>query len=111
LDGLLDYGEDFTDAALVVENLQTTYKVGKGMMAHVEEMARQAEAEEIEEVELAQSEEPEVQAEKAETEVSLAEEDHELTETDVADAPDEIDTVVAAPRRRMQFTFEDHQTG
>ena len=43
LDMLVDYGEDFTDAATVVENLSTAYQVGKGMKAHVEEMARQAE--------------------------------------------------------------------
>ena len=44
IDGLVDYGEDFTDAATVVENLQSAYQVGKGMMAHVQELARQAEA-------------------------------------------------------------------
>lgn len=43
LDGLVDYGEDFTDAATVIENMQTTYQVGKGMLAHIQEMARQAE--------------------------------------------------------------------
>ncbi|KII15977.1 DUF3306 domain-containing protein [Phaeobacter sp. S60] len=43
VDGLLDYGEDFTDSAMVIENLQTAYQVGKGMTAHVEELARQAE--------------------------------------------------------------------
>ena len=48
LDGLLDYGEDFTDSATVVENIQTAYQVGKGMLKHVEELARQAEAEEAE---------------------------------------------------------------
>ncbi|GIT91327.1 hypothetical protein JANAI62_17830 [Jannaschia pagri] len=32
LDGLVDYGEDFTDAATVVENMATTYQVGKGML-------------------------------------------------------------------------------
>ncbi|SFS19961.1 DUF3306 domain-containing protein [Yoonia litorea] len=32
LDGLVDYGEDFTDSATVVENLQTAYQVGKGML-------------------------------------------------------------------------------
>lgn len=32
LDGLLDYGEDFTDAAKVVENMQTVYRVGRGML-------------------------------------------------------------------------------
>lgn len=30
LDGLVDYGEDFTDAAMVPAMLQTAYKVGRG---------------------------------------------------------------------------------
>jgi len=42
VDMLVDYGEDFTDAAMAVENIQTAYQVGKGMLKHVEEMARQA---------------------------------------------------------------------
>ncbi|MFY0691027.1 MAG: DUF3306 domain-containing protein [Paracoccaceae bacterium] len=42
VDGLVDYGQDFTDSAMVVENLQTAYQVGKGMMRHVLEMERQA---------------------------------------------------------------------
>ena len=32
LDELVDYGEDYTDAATVVENLQTAYQVGKGWL-------------------------------------------------------------------------------
>lgn len=32
VDGLVDYGEDFTDAATVVENMQTAYQVGRGML-------------------------------------------------------------------------------
>lgn len=44
LDGLIDYGEDFTDASMVVDNLQTAYQVGKGMLKHVEKMAEEAEA-------------------------------------------------------------------
>ena len=35
LDELLDYGEDFTDAATVIENLQTAYQVGKGYIDKV----------------------------------------------------------------------------
>ncbi|KZY30767.1 hypothetical protein A3731_24590, partial [Roseovarius sp. HI0049] len=31
LDGLVDYGEDYTDATRVIENMQTVYQVGKGM--------------------------------------------------------------------------------
>ncbi|MDK3072989.1 DUF3306 domain-containing protein [Sedimentitalea sp. JM2-8] len=42
LDGLVDYGEDYTIHATAGETLQTTYQVGKGLLAHVEEMARQA---------------------------------------------------------------------
>jgi len=45
LDGMVDYGEDFTDDACVVAGMQTAYQVGKGMLAHVEDMARRAEAE------------------------------------------------------------------
>ncbi len=36
LDELVDYGEDFTDAATVVEHLQTAYQVGKGMLGHLQ---------------------------------------------------------------------------
>lgn len=32
LDGLVDYAEDYTDAATVVPDLQTVYKIGKGML-------------------------------------------------------------------------------
>ena len=32
LDGMNDYDEDYTDAALVVEGLKTVYQVGKGML-------------------------------------------------------------------------------
>ncbi len=44
LDSLLDYGEDFTTSSDAVEVVQTTYQVGKGLLAHVQEMARQEEA-------------------------------------------------------------------
>ena len=39
VDGLVDYGQDFTDASTVVENLQTAYQVGRGMLRHVEALA------------------------------------------------------------------------
>ena len=32
LDGLVEYGEDYTDKATVVENLQTLFRVGEGMV-------------------------------------------------------------------------------
>lgn len=37
LDGMNDYDEDYTDAALVVEGLKTAYQVGKGMLVEDEE--------------------------------------------------------------------------
>ena len=42
LDELVDYGEDFTDAATVVENLQTAYRVGKGFLRREEIEAAEA---------------------------------------------------------------------
>lgn len=38
LDGLVDYAEDYTDAATVVDNLQTVYKIGKGMLEQFKEV-------------------------------------------------------------------------
>lgn len=37
LDGLVDYGEDFTDSARVIENMQTAYVVGKGMLTRFDQ--------------------------------------------------------------------------
>ncbi len=37
IDGLVDYGEDFTDAAMVPEVLATAYKVGKGLLRDLAE--------------------------------------------------------------------------
>ena len=36
VDGLVEYGEDYTDSAMVVENMQTLYQVGKGMFVEPE---------------------------------------------------------------------------
>lgn len=44
LDGLVDYGEDFTDAATVVANMKSVYKVGRGMVDYEEEDRKKAEA-------------------------------------------------------------------
>lgn len=51
LDGLVDYAEDYTDAATVIPNLQTVYQVGKGMFdkfAAVEEEENEAAVAQIE---------------------------------------------------------------
>ena len=45
LDGLVDYGEDFTDAAMVPAVLQTAYKVGRGWARDTVEEQAEGEAE------------------------------------------------------------------
>ena len=116
VDGLVDYGEDFTDAACVIENLTTSYQVGKGMRAHVEEMARQAE------LKAAEAEADNIEAEQEEGEEEILEpapddviaEAEEAEETEALslaqNAQDEMLTEAEsapAPRRRMRFQFDD----
>lgn len=111
IDGLVDYGEDFTDAALAVENLQTAYQVGKGMTAHVEELARQAE------LEAAQDNQPDVlETDQEEPAVALVvDPDPEAAEAQLAavdqeisqETPDEDAQPATVAGRRMRFTFDN----
>ncbi|UYV36834.1 DUF3306 domain-containing protein [Rhodobacteraceae bacterium D3-12] len=133
VDGLVDYGEDFTDAAMCVENLQSAYQVGKGMLAHVEEMARQAEAEGEAAAEL----EPEADAgeeQSAEPDEPVVEtvvepvvetvrkpegrpvaslvEQPEAESVLVQSEPVEAEDIAPTPGlRRMAFTFDEQRTG
>lgn len=95
VDGLVDYGEDYTDAACVVENLQTAYQVGKGMLRHIEALAEHKDTEEhpVEAEAEPATETPEPEAELA-------------PPVEVADViqPDE-DERPPTPRR-MKFEFE-----
>lgn len=43
VDNLVDYGDDFLAESKAGLSVKTAYQVGKGMLAHVEEMERQAE--------------------------------------------------------------------
>lgn len=116
LDGMVEYGEDFTDSACVIEGMQTAYQVGKGMLAHVQEMARQAEAEAAAEAVPEDGPAPEVQAE-AEPETQAVAEDLGTPETQKApddaaaprqaEAADPSEEDVAPPRRRMRFAFAE----
>ena len=47
LDGLCDYNDDFTNAATDAPGVATAYKVGKGLLKHVEALEREAEAERL----------------------------------------------------------------
>ncbi len=99
VDGLVDYGEDYTDAACVIENLQTAYQVGKGMLAHVEALA--AKAEETEEEAL------KVQAENPETEPVSAESNEPAPEPErIAQVEEPQEAELTPAPRRMKFEFE-----
>ncbi|CUH80767.1 DUF3306 domain-containing protein [Tropicibacter naphthalenivorans] len=107
VDGLVDYGEDFTDSATVVENLQTIYQVGKGMF----DKALEAEAEaEAKAARLAEPEpEPVAEAEQAPT-LDTAPEPAPNT----APAAPQFETADQEPPaptapRRMRFHFESTQ--
>ncbi|RBW61781.1 DUF3306 domain-containing protein [Ruegeria sp. A3M17] len=100
VDGLVDYGEDYTDAACVIENIQTAYQVGKGMLAHVEALAAEAEDSEVDEAsELDEpQEEPVAPSEPAPEPVVMVK--AEIT----PDASEDAE-ITPAPRR-MKFEFE-----
>ncbi len=110
LDGMIDYGEDFTDSACVIENLRTAYQVGKGMLAHVEETARQAEAEAGPDTAaeppadrsdvLAVAESEAGDEAGAEAAQPAREPSAEEKTTEAGEAP-------PPPRRRMRFAFDD----
>ncbi|MFW2544604.1 DUF3306 domain-containing protein [Primorskyibacter sp. 2E107] len=115
LDGLVDYDDDFTDAAVAVPNLKTTYQVGKGLLAHVldaEEKARQSAltmgddpAEPEPDTEPPEDAEPESVQSVAETSAPAVSEDRTAmaqpsgSEGDTADAQ-------PASARRMRFRFD-----
>jgi hypothetical protein len=94
LDGLVDYGEDYTDAATVVENLQTVYQVGKGMVTKLEELL----------------EDPEEMPESVSEEDLVEEQIAQIQPLDPAplpEAPEPQDITEHAPSvRRMRFRFE-----
>ncbi len=112
VDMLVDYGEDFTDAATVVENLQTTYQVGKGMLKHVEEMARQAEEKAA--AASKQDDDPDDQAQDV-AQSEIAAEEPEPTPDPVpldtyadAEIPVDLDdTYTTHAPRRMKFRIEE----
>ena len=118
LDGLLDYGEDFTDSATVIENLQTAYQVGKGLTRHVDEMARQAEltdAETDSPSEAPETDAPDLDASPEEDLIALSEEplvealppEQPVIEAEGATLSTDSDMAFVAPRRRMQFHFDN----
>ena len=108
LDELLDYGEDFTDAATVMADLQTVYQVGKGMVRD-EDLARDA-GDEAETAEAEQDEgaEPSDDPETGPEEAEAAPEPEEEIPRPVA----EEDALPEPPaRRHMRFAFAEPDAG
>ncbi|SMP03907.1 DUF3306 domain-containing protein [Shimia sagamensis] len=121
IDELVDYGEDFTDSAMAVEAIQTTYQVGKGMLAHVKEMARQEEEAKALAEGRVSPEDFEAQAETTlvessdESDVVEVEEVAPIDVVAEAEAPTEpfpdAEALPVAPlRRRMRFDFAASET-
>ncbi|APX14257.1 DUF3306 domain-containing protein [Tateyamaria omphalii] len=88
VDGLVDYGEDYTDAAMIIENMQTAYQVGKGMVTAFLEDDEDDEDTEEAPVEEIEEEAPLIAAAEP---VPLPEPDPEPP---------------AMPQRRMRFAFD-----
>lgn len=113
VDGLVDYGEDFTDATRVIEGLQTAYQVGRGMLHHVEALAAQAEAETTPETDTPDLPADEPLAMAATEAAPAAEAGNEAVPLRDPEAPappapvlDDADDSAPPAPRRMRFTFE-----
>ena len=115
LDGLVDYGEDYTNSATVIENMQTVYKVGQGMVTRIEELAAEDTPEAEFEAEITQSvaapQEPaeavaEAQAEPEEP-PQISDDAPAKAAASVEPADHEPLATAMPPRRRMQFHFQD----
>lgn len=102
LDGLVDYGEDYTDAARCLPDMKTAYKVGKGMFDKALEAA-EAEAPDP----VRDEDEGEAAPVGAPEPMAVAPEETEQEVPDhVRDAAAQ-DEIVAPKPRRMRFRFED----
>jgi hypothetical protein len=88
IDDMVEYGEDYTDAATVIEGMKTAYTVGKGYAKEVVE-PEEAEAQEGD----AEAQEGDAEAQEGDAEAQEGEQDGQQDENEVAvesaDQPDE----------------------
>lgn len=106
VDGLVDYGEDFTDAARVVENLQSLYQVGKGMFDKaVEQAEAEARAANIDKDAIDEAPD-QVRGEVASEAVDSAEPPAPAPAPSAQSEPIPEPEPQAAAPRRMRFRFE-----
>lgn len=111
LDDLAEYNEDFNAEWFAGGIIQTTYQVGKGMLAHVQEMERQKAAEEAEAAEMSDPAPAEVEEMSASTTPEIAEENGApskvlIPETDQGGEPTQ-DVADLPVLRRMRFEFDE----
>jgi uncharacterized protein DUF3306 len=108
LDALLDYGEDFTVEGLDVENIQTVYQVGKGMLGRVLEDTDKTDNPVLDAEEPAAS----VVAEVKGSEDQIPDQEQETAaavtgESVVVTHDDPLETEqLFVPKKRMRFVFE-----
>lgn len=110
LDGLVDYGQDFTDAALETGKLATAYQVGKGMAAHVETLVENADpSEELDAAKPDPATDPAPELSEVADEPEQASEP-EATQTVEVEEPQFHTSPAPAPRpRRMSFITTQEQ--
>ncbi|MGB0658990.1 MAG: DUF3306 domain-containing protein [Mangrovicoccus sp.] len=100
IDGLVDYGEDFTDAAMVIPDLKTVYQVGRGMIAKLEELGADDEAG-------AQPSSEETAAEESAAHPAPAPQAAPAAAAPIAQTePPEPAAILPASARRMRFQFD-----
>lgn len=97
LDGLNDYDDDYS--VVSSDPVETTYRVGKGLLAHLQDIAREAE----------RAEEPEVRPEPSESVTADAEEEKAEPEIAVTEPVSEHADPPLPTLRRMRFEFQNSQ--
>lgn len=116
VDGLVEYGEDYTDAATVVENLQTLYQVGKGMWHDAQDQLDEADTIADEGGPDAERTETALVDDEGDAPAAAAHENEIVSETTAVHSPESVDLpsepdvaedAVGPTRRRMGFTFAD----
>lgn len=101
VDGLNDYDLDYTNAATDAPGVATAYQVGKGMLEHVLELARKAEAAAAAEAN------PEDVEPEPEAEPEVAEEEALVAYVEPVEKDETADLQPDLPPRRMRFQFEE----
>lgn len=124
LDGLVDHGEDFSDAAMVVPDMKTAYQVGRGMLEHINALARAQEAEDAAITEtapveggdaaaMAETPPPALEDPASQPDQMVEPDREEPVATDAASEGERVDPEQDAaipdqpPPRHMRFSFAD----